>query len=282
MKELKKLLKPILVFTISLISFTSHGQQIENGDFEQWAGDPPFMHPTGWIASNLDLGIITFIGVQQSAEECAGNFSAKIRSEGYNMGEGYLIQTLDFDIPISSASISYSYAVDSIPEDTYGRVQLTALHNPSPDSLTVVGSEEIVYNEVNTECNTGSLTLVTNTPFDLLEIKLSAHPKITGTTTEGISVIRFDDIVLSTTVGTGSVSKPTLEITLQPNPVLSHLTIKTDASIQELILTDINGRWVKKLNPDERSIDMNKLSSGVYILRITTPDGIYNEKVVKE
>ena len=73
--------------------------------------------------------------------------------------------------------------------------------------------------------------------------------------------------------------------TLYPNPVKDQLTLRFDdgAEPESVELYDLAGRLVGTKPNGLESIDMSTMSSGVYLLRITTKDGTrYHEKIVKE
>ena len=73
--------------------------------------------------------------------------------------------------------------------------------------------------------------------------------------------------------------------TLYPNPVKDHLSLRFDDGVEpeSVELFDLAGRLVGTKPNGLECIDMSTMSSGVYLLRITTKDGTrYHEKVLKE
>ena len=73
--------------------------------------------------------------------------------------------------------------------------------------------------------------------------------------------------------------------TLYPNPVKDQLTLRFDdvSEPESVELYDLAVRLVGTKPNDLESMDMSAMSSGVYLLRITTKDGTrYHEKIVKE
>lgn len=268
---------------LSVISISTFGQQIVNGNFENWEGNDNMLNPSGWITSNIFDDDNSYISVVQTANACNGNYSVKISSTGPSLegpGIGYISQEVIFENPVSSASIDYSFAVDTLSEDTYGAIKITAIQISEEDS-TIVGNEEMIFDEINPVCSTGSLTITPDVQFHKISIHLSANPRITGLGTEGIAIIHFDDIALAT-VSTNTKSRDFIKFTLHPNPVLNQFTLRTETIIKGLTLTNITGKLVKKLDSDQREIDMSYLPSGIYFLRIDTANGFHNEKVVKQ
>ena len=73
--------------------------------------------------------------------------------------------------------------------------------------------------------------------------------------------------------------------TLYPNPVKNQLSLRFDDGVEpeSVELYDLTGRWVSTKRNGLKNIDLNTISSGVYMLRITTTDGkTYRERVIKE
>ncbi len=83
-------------------------------------------------------------------------------------------------------------------------------------------------------------------------------------------------------------TQPAFSVTLFPNPVSEKLTVYIigDNSRKVLTLFDISGRVVftEMVNEMFTTLDMQKLSHGMYIVKITQPDGkiLHSEKIVKE
>lgn len=71
---------------------------------------------------------------------------------------------------------------------------------------------------------------------------------------------------------------------LYPNPADNKLRIKSGYPIVSVEIYDISGRRIisVKINSADADLDIDNLSCGVYIIRITTSDKIYTEKIVKK
>ena len=93
-------------------------------------------------------------------------------------------------------------------------------------------------------------------------------------------VILHDDYdALPETIG---AAKP---FSLYPNPVKNQLNLRFDDGVEpeSVELFNLAGCLVATRRNNIQSIDMNKMSSGVYTLRVTMKDGTnYHEKVIKE
>ena len=72
-----------------------------------------------------------------------------------------------------------------------------------------------------------------------------------------------------------------------PNPSKGIFTIQTENPINNANITvaDLNGRIVnvsKPENLDNKSLDLNHLQNGIYILNIASADYNYSQKIVKQ
>ena len=71
-----------------------------------------------------------------------------------------------------------------------------------------------------------------------------------------------------------------LSMQLQPNPATDKVEIVTSSTIQNVIITDCNGKQVLETN--QSVFDIGALQSGIYFVKITTVDGaVANQKLVK-
>ena len=97
----------------------------------------------------------------------------------------------------------------------------------------------------------------------------------------------IDDITLSVASAKGDKSDDYLtaseshEITLYPNPTTSKLTIETDEEVQRVDVFDYTGRCVASFEK-QAVIDLTRLASGLYTLRMTLPNRIEVRRVVKQ
>lgn len=73
-------------------------------------------------------------------------------------------------------------------------------------------------------------------------------------------------------------------INLYPNPVNDILNIDSKYTLNNISISDINGRVVRNtsLNGTEAQINIADLASGVYLLKVVTSEGTVTKKVIKE
>lgn len=150
--------------------------------------------------------------------------------------------------------------------------------------------------------NTGELiTLVsfdiTNMPsFGLIELLANDDPIAIGLSgaansfyNSNIDNTTTQDYFLEINPGFASFSFSTLSIvelegkndsvTLYPNPTSATLNIKTSLSIDSVIVLDLLGKRQMYFEETE-TIDVSHLSSGIYMVNITTENGIVVKKMV--
>ncbi len=89
-----------------------------------------------------------------------------------------------------------------------------------------------------------------------------------------------EQIVIEPTTGIQDVENMK-DIAIYPNPVNDILHVEVSENNFGVELYNIFGQQVLKAQ-NEREISVSELSSGVYVLKITTEKGIYSRKIVKE
>ncbi|MBS7788046.1 T9SS type A sorting domain-containing protein [Flavobacterium sp. CYK-55] len=69
---------------------------------------------------------------------------------------------------------------------------------------------------------------------------------------------------------------------ISPNPARDRVYLQTDQQIIEVKLYDLTGRLALQLHKPGKTIALNALSSGAYLLEIQTNHGVLREKLIKE
>lgn len=75
----------------------------------------------------------------------------------------------------------------------------------------------------------------------------------------------------------------TQKVVLYPNPVTSELNISSPNSktIEKVSVYNLVGQLVKNVGGNHKSIDMSDLSSGTYLVKIQTNEGVIDRKIIK-
>jgi len=73
------------------------------------------------------------------------------------------------------------------------------------------------------------------------------------------------------------------KLTLYPNPVTNELNIGASDSkiIEKVSVFNLIGQLVKSVDGNKRTIDMSDLSSGTYLVKVQTNEGIIDRKIIK-
>ncbi|MDR0438508.1 MAG: Ig-like domain-containing protein [Bacteroidales bacterium] len=70
--------------------------------------------------------------------------------------------------------------------------------------------------------------------------------------------------------------------TVYPNPVDDVLHIQTEQTIKQIFILDLNGKVMMQLQGDRKTVDLQSIPSGNYIVRIHTETAIVPVKIVKQ
>jgi len=92
------------------------------------------------------------------------------------------------------------------------------------------------------------------------------------------NVVYFDNITFNHLVGNNNLSLPD-RILVYPNPVIRGNQLRLGAEVKQFELFDISGRVLIATN--NPVVDTDKLSMGIYLLRIHTKNGdIQTQKLI--
>ena len=73
-----------------------------------------------------------------------------------------------------------------------------------------------------------------------------------------------------------------MSIKLYPNPVDNILTIDSEIPLTNVEIFSVLGKKVKEMDLDFKSLTMDNLSTGIYLVRIRSANGIAHRKIVKK
>lgn len=284
-------MKPIAILTTALVPLfvalfcpDTSAQNIQNGNFEDWEVVGETLEPTGWVTSNHSNNASTPISAHQTENACEGQFALKLTSTAPSLegpGPGYAHQYIGLDEPATSATISFSYAADTLLDDAFGLIHLGGF-DTSDENPVMIAFESLEITELTQGCINGTLTINATEPFDQVLVEMRAEPHYTGFSTEGLSVIRFDKMQLDVAL---SVNERDLseQLTVMPNPTTGVLYLQHDnLRVSEIQLMDLSGKLLRQIPLITQTIDLSALPSGTYLLKIIAEDGVAVKKVVRE
>ncbi len=274
----------LLLIGFALLCNNSPAQNIQNGNFEDWEIVSETLEPTNWNTSNhSDNGELP-ISAHQTEGACEGEFALKLTSTAPSLegpGPGFAQQNVDLDEPATSATITFTYAADTLLEGAFGLIHLGGLDS-SGENPVMAASETLEINELTNGCIDGTLTINSSTPFNRVLVEMRAEPHYTGFSTQGLSVIRFDKVHLDVAVSVNELDLSG-QFTAMPNPTTGLLNLKhEDLRISEIQLMDLSGKVLRQIPVSSQSVDLSDLPSGTYLLKVTAEEGVAVKKVVKE
>ncbi len=74
----------------------------------------------------------------------------------------------------------------------------------------------------------------------------------------------------------------TPKLTLYPNPVSNSLYLTSNQKIENVLIYNITGALVKSISNNPESIDVSNLNSGSYLVKVTTNEGSFTQKIIKK
>jgi len=72
------------------------------------------------------------------------------------------------------------------------------------------------------------------------------------------------------------------KLTLYPNPVSEKLYLSSNQKIENVQIYNLNGQLVKKISNPIESIDISHLTSGSYLVNVTTDQGLFSKMILKK
>jgi|GEM_PF-6359512 len=88
------------------------------------------------------------------------------------------------------------------------------------------------------------------------------------------------ELIIPNTLNTEEFLSNTSAIQLFPNPASNDIEISTKESIENIAVYSLSGRLLKEI-PNSKTINVNDLSSGVYIIKIFSQNSTYTKKFIR-
>ena len=88
---------------------------------------------------------------------------------------------------------------------------------------------------------------------------------------------------ISVEVCTGILDYNNIDLKLFPNPTNSRINIVSNSKIKDIKLIDFGGRLILKrdnINTNYKTINLNKIEKGIYLVQIKTDLGLINKKII--
>jgi hypothetical protein len=182
-------------------------------------------------------------------------------------------------------SVVYAYAITA--NNCTINQNVTVVVDPKP-SLSISGSTNICINNSTTltanGANTYSWSNNATTNAITVNPTTTTTYSVTGTNTFGCT--NTDTVTVTVNLCTGiAANEGSNDVTIFPNPFSEKIVLKMNmAGEAEVVLFNVlgeeKGKW--RISNETNEFDTHSLASGIYFLRITTADGSYTKKVLKE
>ena len=99
-----------------------------------------------------------------------------------------------------------------------------------------------------------------------------------------VATMRLDTVNFTSVLGTNDFLSSNFSV--YPNPVNNVINFSNteNAVVSSIEMTDMNGRVVKsvKVNATEGQVSVNDLATGIYMMKISTDQGVATKKIVKQ
>lgn len=89
------------------------------------------------------------------------------------------------------------------------------------------------------------------------------------------------ELITPNTRNTEEFETNALNIKVYPNPVSSVLEVSSKEKVEQLLLYNLNGQVVKKVENDN-SIEVSELSVGIYLLKLTIAGSTFTKKIIEK
>ncbi len=224
---------------------------------------------------NYQTSLVAVMGDTVSVEDTTGNGGSGGSEITGDIVHNFTESGLESDYFNISGNLS-----DSKGTVIYGGLTLTQCLKIESSTLVSFATKD-----------KATLTLVFNDEF-------TGDIKINGTSysaTNGILILAIsagdyqitqDNVanlyLISLELATGIQSNTMSEPIVFPNPVTDRLTINTTFRINKVEVYNMNGGLMKQSKGGAKTMDMSKLNSGSYLLKIFTGEGIFTQKVIKK
>ncbi|HPL76906.1 MAG TPA: T9SS type A sorting domain-containing protein, partial [Paludibacteraceae bacterium] len=118
----------------------------------------------------------------------------------------------------------------------------------------------------------------TNGIVTISSLPAGSHTIVKGS---GSSYLFYISTVYDTLSGIRDTA-PSTSIQLYPNPVSNLLNINSNEKVTKIEIFSISGQIITQLNGNSSSIDLSNLSSGNYLIKIHTQNGVLTKLIVKK
>jgi hypothetical protein len=272
------------------LHFTNTTDTIPNHSFERWT-TLSYDMPNGWSARND----FRFQSVQKTTDAFRGSYAMKIQNVP-QYGQPGFCSTLKPGLPDSLAFQPMpAFPLTKKPDTLYmffkflpqggdsASVMINVFSKGKPvgTGYRLIGGTYSKYTGLKVPIFYGGGGVP-----DSAYIALGSFAFHNGPSGfHGASMFYVDNLSFDSLFGAGIdevIVQPHISVFPNPSKDIVNIIPDNNTRILSLEMIDITGKLVKSYNTAERTINIQNLSSGMYILRVTTNLGIAEKKVWKE
>jgi hypothetical protein len=150
----------------------------------------------------------------------------------------------------------------------------------STTTISFTTTEETTLTLVFNESYTGTIK-INGTSYNVVSGVLTVTlPAGSYQITKGDTAnLYFMSAVSSTT---GIQSTEVSKLILFPNPVINNLTIMSNAEIEKVEIYSLTGVLVESAGANSKTLDMSRLSSGSYLVKVFAKQGVFVQMIIKK
>lgn len=257
------------VFTPATAPYNTSFEQ-ETLAFVGWAVPNPLIPAIGdWASGNYGAGALVQDGVSSVVSITPNNAAANnwVFSRGVNLTAG------------SNVTITYYVSNFQNAATTTGSLDFTV-----GNAQTSAAQSTVLLSE--TGLNTAAFTQKTvNFTPSTTGVYYFGFRNFSPITATGTHALIIDNFTVSEVLGINENLDSQFSVFPNPTKNIVNISNSMDASIENIELSDINGRSIinnKVANTTETQINISDISQGVYMLRIVSDLGTLVKKIVKE
>ena len=167
-----------------------------------------------------------------------------------------------------------AYPIATLSPDTWHdlKIHLTPSQDSSIGQMAIYLDGNVIFSEQGTNLNDEDDT---NDSF----LKLGMYTQILDDRYYFVDAVEMATF-LAPNISLSTDSKTQNNEVIYPNPFKNKVFIKSDSQVTDVTVFDLTGKTILKIS-DQTQLDTSSLSSGVFIFKIETIDGVSYKKLVK-
>jgi hypothetical protein len=284
----------LLVFMLSILSYSFSQIVIPNNSFETWESNPfpVYEEPTPWGTPNPYTSLAGAVTVTKSDDAVSGNYSARLETIEIQLGSSTLqapglVTYADFNVNIATGDYSFSgglfmqkrisslsgkFKYQSAENDS-ASVLIYCYKHPEGENIDTIGVGLAFLHDAETWTDfTVNMNYFNTQIPDTFNVLIMS----TGTFELGYmppgSVLYVDDITVDTAAN-AIESNQSLQAKLYPNPTSGLLIIEVDDVVKDgnLKIFDLSGHLVSErvVNGQTIKTDVTRFANGPYTFTLT-------------